>query len=81
MPTKPKRTARTSDATRSERARTYLQRLEESGGKRLLVDLDQQTHEALKDLMNLGYGGTNKDIVSRALNEIRMAYSALHKHD
>lgn len=55
------------DATRTERAKAHLERLAEANGKRLLVDLDAQGHEALNALLEHGYGATNKAVVIRAL--------------
>lgn len=57
------------DATRTARARTYLQRLEESGGKRVATDFNAEAHTALQRLLNIGYGETQKDVLTRAVVE------------
>ena len=54
------------DATRTVRAKAHLERLENANGKRLLVDLDAEGHDALKALLAAGYGETNKAVVNRA---------------
>ena len=55
------------DVTRTKRQVAHLERLESASGKRLLVDLDAQGHEALKALLGSGYGATQKGVVIRAL--------------
>ncbi|CAN7583408.1 hypothetical protein [Acidovorax delafieldii] len=57
----------TGDTTRTERAKAHLDRLEQSNGKRLLVDLDADGHAALTALLADGYGDTKKAVVNRAL--------------
>ena len=54
-------------ATSTERAKRHLDRLAESKGKRLLVDLDALPTQMLEALKAHGYGDTNKAVVSRAL--------------
>lgn len=55
------------DTTQTARSKTFLQRLEESGGKRVVIDFDAEGHEALQHLLSLGYGTTMKDVVIRAV--------------
>lgn len=55
------------DATRSARAAAHLQRLKESKGKRLVVDLDAPAREALETLLKVGRGSTQREIVCEAL--------------
>lgn len=62
-----KKKAPIGDATRTERAKAHLERLERADGKRLLVDLDAEGHAALNALIAGGYGQTNKAVVNRAL--------------
>lgn len=57
------------DVTSTKRAKTHLQRLEESGGKRVVTDFDAEGHAALQQLLAMGYGGTQKDAVIRAVVE------------
>ena len=42
------------DVTRTARAGAYLDRLEESQGKRLVVDLDATANNALEGLLEAG---------------------------
>ncbi|WP_310635780.1 hypothetical protein [Delftia acidovorans] len=62
-----KKKAPVGDTTRTERAKAHLERLAQSSGKRLLVDLDADGHAALNALLVDGYGATNKAVVNRAL--------------
>lgn len=55
------------DMTRTVRAVAHLERLQESRGKRLLVDLDASAREALEGLLEAGYGATQKEVVAKAL--------------
>lgn len=55
------------DLTRTARSKAHLLRLDESGGKRLLVDITAEGVEALGILLNSGYGSTQKDVVVQAL--------------
>lgn len=69
----------TGDTTRTERAKAHLERLEQSNGKRLLVDLDVDGHAALNALLADGYGGTNKSEGherGRAMHEMTTILSA-----
>ncbi len=59
------------DTTRTERAKAHLERLADAKGKRLLVDLSAEGHEALQALLADGYGATNKAVVDRALISTR----------
>jgi len=49
------------------RAKAHLGRLEESKGKRLVVDLDAPGRIALEALLKIGYGESQKDVVIKAL--------------
>lgn len=55
------------DTTRTARAVAHLERLQEAQGKRLVVDLDATGREALEALLESGYGGTQKEVVVKAL--------------
>lgn len=63
------------DSTRTARAKTHLQRLEESGGKRVVIDFNSEGHTALQLLLNIGYGETQKDAVVRAVVEASERHS------
>lgn len=58
-----------TDKTSTERGKTYLDRLNEANGKRLIVDLDAAGKGALEKLLNIGYGLSNKEVVIKALTE------------
>lgn len=64
-----KKQALVGDVTRSARAKTHLQRLEKSGGKRVVTDFNAEGHVALQQLLAMGYAGTQKDAVIRAVVE------------
>ena len=55
------------DTTRTARAGTYLNRLAQAEGQRLVVDLPESACNALEKLMNSGYGDTKRAVVIRAL--------------
>lgn len=55
------------DVTRTARAKKHLERLEAAQGKRLLVDLDAISTEALVGLLSVGFGATQKEVVQKAL--------------
>lgn len=57
------------DVTRTQRAKAHLKRLEQTHGKRLLVDLDAEGNAALGALLESGYGSTQKAVVNLALIE------------
>lgn len=57
------------DRTSTARARVHLERLKKANGKRLIVDLDSETNEALSELLAAEYGGTNREVVARAIIE------------
>lgn len=65
--TKPLRKKPVGDVTRTDRAKAHLVRLEESKGKRLVVDLDAEGLGALESLLAAGYAKTQKAVVVRAL--------------
>lgn len=65
--TKPLRKRPVGDVTRTDRAKAHLARLEESKGKRLVVDLDAEGLGALESLLAAGYAKTQKAVVVRAL--------------
>lgn len=60
---------RVSDSTRTERAKAHLTRLEESGGKRVLVDFDAEGRAALEKLVLENYGATMREAIIRAVKE------------
>jgi hypothetical protein len=62
----------------SARAKVYLDRLDASGGKRQVIDLDAEANAALQGLLDGGYAteGTKKGVVRKALVS---AYSQLKK--
>lgn len=57
------------DLTRTARAKTHLQRLEDAGGKRVVTDFNAEGHTALQQLLAAGYGDTQKEAVIRAVLE------------
>jgi saccharopine dehydrogenase-like NADP-dependent oxidoreductase len=57
------------DYTITDRAKSHLERIFDSGGKRLVVDLDAQSVVRLRDLIEKGYGTTQKDVVLKAIAE------------
>lgn len=61
---KPKRG---QDTTKTPRQRTYLERLAEGKGKRLVVDLDASGRADLEALLASGYGASQKEVVTKAL--------------
>lgn len=67
MPTKQKKPELKGDVTRTVRAKAHLERLEESKGKRLVVDLDAAGLAALQALLSAGYATTQKAVVIKAL--------------
>ncbi|ART61453.1 hypothetical protein CBP36_21025 (plasmid) [Acidovorax carolinensis] len=67
--TKMSKGRRVADATRTQRAKTYLQRLEESGGKRVVTDFNAMGYGALQELLAANYGETQRDVVIRAVVE------------
>lgn len=66
-----KKKALVGDTTRTARAKLHLERLATANGRRVLVDLDAEATEALEALLSMGYGDTNKAVVSRALVSAR----------
>lgn len=57
------------DYTITNRAKSHLERLLDSGGKRLVVDLDATSVVQLSDLIEKGYGATQKDVILKAIAE------------
>lgn len=57
------------DYTITDRAKSHLERLLDGGGKRLVVDLDAQSVMRIRDLIEKGYGATQKDVVIKAIVE------------
>jgi len=53
--------------TSTARQVVHLQRLANSKGKRLTVDLDAESAQALKMLLEEGYGNTQADVVRQSL--------------
>jgi len=69
------------DSTITNRAKSHLERLLDGGGKRLLVDLDAQSVMRLSDLIEKGYGTTQKDVVLRAIAEAYLRSSEAAERD
>lgn len=63
----PAKKAPVGDLTRTARAKSLLQRLEEEGGKRVVIDFDAPGHAALQKLLSNQYGTTQKEAVIRAV--------------
>lgn len=59
--------SRGQDTTKTPRQRAYLKRLAEGEGKRLVVDLDGSGRADLEALLASGYGGSQKEVVTKAL--------------
>ena len=58
------------DRTRTARQVAHLERLSESKGKRLVVDLDQEAKESLEALLGAGYAESQAAVVRKALNAL-----------
>lgn len=57
------------DHTRTERSRSHHNRLVESGGKRLSVDMDADRLRKLAGLIAHGHGQTKADVVRNLIDE------------
>ena len=66
-----KRTAQkpTAAKTSTKRQVEHLGRLEQEGGKRMVVDLSGEELEMRNDLKENGYGASYADVMRRALRE------------
>lgn len=64
-----KKMAPVGDLTRTARAKSHIQRLEDAGGKRIVTDFNAEGFTALQQLLNTGYGETQRDVVIRAVIE------------
>lgn len=64
------------DTTRTKRAKSYLERLKESGGQRYVIDLDAAGVAAVSQLISAGYGGTNKVVFERSILEAATNYKS-----
>lgn len=53
----------------TKRAKSHRQRLIESGGKRVVIDLSEDGHKALRKLLAARFSDTQKDAVIRAVIE------------
>lgn len=51
----------------SERGKRYLDRLKAAKGRRVLIDLNEAGNKALENLLSIGYGVSNKEVVIKAL--------------
>lgn len=58
------------DVTRTERQVAHLGRLEQAKGKRIVVDLDAASREALEALVECGYGASQVAVVRQALIDV-----------
>jgi hypothetical protein len=58
------------DVTRTERQVAHLDRLEQANGKRIVVDLDAASREALEALIESGYGTSQAAVVRQALIDV-----------
>jgi hypothetical protein len=56
-----------SDVTRTARAGAYLERLDAAKGKRVVVDLDASTREALEGLLGAGYAENQSGVIRKAI--------------
>lgn len=56
------------DLTSTARAVSYLDRLDEAKGHRLVVDLDATANSALASLLEAGYATSKKAVVIKALS-------------
>lgn len=61
-----KKTRRTAS---TQRQKSYLQRLAEGKGRRVLLDLDGANAAMLDELIASGYGVSQADVLRRALRE------------
>ena len=59
----------TTDTTRTRRAKAHLERLAQSDGKRVVVDLGELERTALEALVERQYGRTQSDVIRRAIVE------------
>ncbi|MFN9474658.1 hypothetical protein [Acidovorax sp.] len=59
------------DVTRTARAQTHLEKIKTAGGKRVVIDFDGPSNEALQLLVAKRYGGdrTQRSAVIRAVLE------------
>lgn len=67
MSTAKKKPPPVGDRTSTARAKAHLERLDDAKGKRLVVDLDADGHQALLSLLSAGFGASQKDVVIKAL--------------
>lgn len=74
MPKKPKDNVLVCDEKAARRQKTFLDRLVQSNGKRLVVDLDGQGRANLEALLHKGFGGSQKEVILRALREAAETY-------
>lgn len=67
----------------TQRQIEHLKRLANSNGKRLTVDLDAASAQALKLLLEMGFGNTQADVIRRALlmAEKQAARKGVPRHD
>jgi hypothetical protein len=55
------------DATRTQRAERYLQKLEDQNGKRMVIDLREDHVHMLQALIEARYGENQSEVVRRAI--------------
>jgi hypothetical protein len=66
---RPRKPPTDSALTPTQRAKAHLERLAKSAGKRVVVDLGEIECTALEVLVERGYGGTQSDVIRRAIVE------------
>lgn len=57
------------DVTRTARAKSLVQRLQEAGGKRAVIDFDADGVQDLQKLLSAGYASTQREAVLKAVKE------------
>ena len=57
------------DVTRTARAKSLVQRLQDAGGKRAVIDFDVDGVQDLQKLLAAGYGSTQREVVLKAVKE------------
>ena len=57
------------DVTRTARAKSLVQRLQDAGGKRAVIDFDSDGVKDLQKLLSAGYASTQREAVLKAVKE------------
>lgn len=57
------------DVTRTARAKSLVQRLQEAGGKRAVIDFDADGVQDLQKLLSAGYASTQREAVLKTVKE------------